>query len=69
MNFLCFLFVFLELFLFLVAACLLLNLLLFYYFFMGLVKILLGSVVIRWLFLFSLLEDYYFLLMEQMLRI
>jgi len=57
MNFLCFPFLFLELFLFLVVICLLLKLLL-YYFMMGLIKFLLGSVVIRWLSLFSLLEDY-----------
>jgi len=56
MSFLYFLSLFLELFLFLGVLCLLVGLLL-YYFVMGLIKLLLGSVVLRWVFWFSLKED------------
>jgi len=36
---------------------------------MGLMKFLLGSIGVQWLFLFSLVKDYSFLLVGQKLRI
>ena len=57
MNFLCFHFLFLGLFLFLGVVYLLISSVL-YYSVMGLIRFLLGSVVVQWLFLFGLLEGY-----------
>ena len=61
-------FLLLKIDLFLCVICLLVCLLL-YYFVIRLIRMLLGWIVIQWLFLFSLIEDCWFLLLGQSLRI